>query len=148
MPSTDIKEIIARRTDLGTFIVHLTKDALGQNGVVTRTARDNLVSIIRGGVISACTPFGHGTNTHRNNPAFPKQKHLSVCFSETPLEYLYLLTEPIEGRRCCFEPYGIAVTKKIARKSGANPVLYADITCGHDWDIANAFTDLNKKNEP
>jgi hypothetical protein len=44
-----------------------------------------------------------------------------------------LLHKPIDGRQFEFSPYGIAVTKKQARGSGANPIWYLDITPGHDW---------------
>ena len=56
-----------------------------------------------------------------------------VCFTETPLEHIHLLTSDIDGRQIKFEPYGIALTKPIARSSGTNPVWYVDITPGHDW---------------
>lgn len=56
-----------------------------------------------------------------------------VCFTETPLEHINLLTEEIEGREVSFEPYGIALTKRTARRLGVNPVWYLDITPGHGW---------------
>jgi hypothetical protein len=39
----------------------------------------------------------------------------------------------ITGRRLTFEPYGIALPKKVGRAHGVNPVWYVDITPGHDW---------------
>lgn len=56
-----------------------------------------------------------------------------VCFTETPLEYIKLLTEDIAGRSVKFDPYGIAMTKRQGRSIGVNPVWYVDITPGHDW---------------
>ena len=56
-----------------------------------------------------------------------------VCFTETPLEHLLLLTQQIDNRNFHFEPYGIALTKRIARARGANPIWYVDITPGHQW---------------
>jgi len=56
-----------------------------------------------------------------------------VCFTETPLEHVRLLTEEIQGRRFKFGPYGIAITKRSARIWDVNPVWYLDITPGHDW---------------
>lgn len=58
-----------------------------------------------------------------------------VCFTETPLQYLNLLMNEIDNREFNFEPYGIILTKKIARISGLNPVWYIDITAGHFWLI-------------
>ncbi|MFZ5863163.1 MAG: hypothetical protein ACOYXR_10035 [Nitrospirota bacterium] len=56
-----------------------------------------------------------------------------VSFSETPLEFVHLLVGAIEGRRCAFEPYGIAIPKRLGRGKGINPVWYIDISPGHDW---------------
>jgi len=38
-------------------------------------------------------------------------------------------------------PYGIAITKKLARKNEVNPIWYVDITPGHDW-LINPINDL------
>lgn len=56
-----------------------------------------------------------------------------VCFTETPLHQLYMLFAPIEDRSFQFQPYGLALTKMLARRRGINPVWYVDITPGHDW---------------
>jgi hypothetical protein len=40
-----------------------------------------------------------------------------------------------------FAPYGIAITKRIAREKGVNPVWYLDITPGHDW-LTNSVNEL------
>jgi hypothetical protein len=53
------------------------------------------------------------------------------------LEYTYLMVQAIDGRRFEFGPYGIAVTKKMGRLAGVNPVWYLDITPGHDWLTKN-----------
>jgi hypothetical protein len=72
-----IEDLLHRRTDLSTFLVHLTRD--GPQG----TARENL-----------------------------------------------------SGRAVQFEPYGFAITKSTARKTGCNPVWYSDITVrGRTWPI-------------
>jgi hypothetical protein len=67
-----------------------------------------------------------------------------VCFTETPLEYVNLLVEDIEGRSCQFKPYGLAITKKVGRRKGVNPVWYVDITPtpgGRDW-LSNSINRL------
>lgn len=48
----DIKELLARRSDLSTFLVHLTRD------YESMSARDNLKSIVSDRVIEARNPFG------------------------------------------------------------------------------------------
>lgn len=58
-----------------------------------------------------------------------------VSFTETPLQHLYLMLETVDdlNRNIQMEPYGIALTKALARASGINPVWYVDITPGHNW---------------
>jgi hypothetical protein len=123
----DIRTVISRRSDLSTFIVHLTRDSNGEQ------AKEHLKSIVRSHKIEARTPYGSAVRR------LAKQQHLRldsqkcVCFTETPLEHLHLLVGRIDGREYDFGPYGVAITKKLARKQGVNPVWYVDITPGHDW---------------
>ena len=132
--SKSIRDILARRNDLSTFVVHLTKDGNG------KSARDNLVDIVHAGKIEARNAHGHGIYNYSNRPRFPLGAYKAVCFTETPLEYIYLFTEEIiEDRSQQFENYGIAITKAIARKTGLNPIMYVDMTPGHDWEIAHAL---------
>ncbi|MDU0299845.1 hypothetical protein [Streptomyces sp. PAL114] len=57
----------------------------------------------------------------------------TVCFTETPLEHAWMMSEKIPSRRIRFNGYGLAFTRTLARRRGANPVWYLDITPGHDW---------------
>jgi len=61
----------------------------------------------------------------------PSQR--TVCFTETPLEFTYLLVDNIENRQFRFAPYGVAITKRIGRRTGVNPIWYVDMTPGHAW---------------
>ena len=88
--------------------------------------------MVLGGAIEAVNPFGHAA-AKLQAARHVLENQRAVCFTETPLEHISLLTEPIEGRRIKFEPYGIIITKKQARKLGVNPVWYLDITPGHNW---------------
>jgi hypothetical protein len=126
----DIKQLLARRSDLSTFLIHLTRE---YNGAA---AKDNLKSILNDRVIEARNPYGSAIERlrelgQRNDTNLNTQK--VVCFTETPLEHIRLLVGEIEGRRFKFEPYGIAITKRTARTMGVNPVWYLDITPNHDW---------------
>ncbi|MEV4813315.1 abortive infection system antitoxin AbiGi family protein [Micromonospora avicenniae] len=130
-----IEELLHRRTDLSTFLIHLTRDS------PDATARENLLAIAENGVVEARTAFG---------PAAPYEPYLAitatqkaVCFTETPLEHTWMMLENIDGRSVHFQPYGLAITKTTARKSGFNPVWYSDITPGRTWPIAsvNAMID-------
>lgn len=126
-----IRDLLARRSDLSTFVVHLTR-------TTDRSARSNLESILQDMRIRAKSPFGPacvGLKSALLDDCLDCQH--TVCFTETPLEHLHLFLEPITDlkRSCVFEPYGIAFTKRLARETGLNPVWYTDITAGarHDW---------------
>jgi hypothetical protein len=130
----DIRTVISRRSDLSTFIVHLTRDDNSE------LAKDRLKSIVQSRTIQARTAFGSAVKRlGDHNRALDSQK--CVCFTETPLEYLHLLVGKIDGRQYDFRPYGVAITKKLARKAGVNPVWYVDITPGHGW-LTNSIDDL------
>lgn len=127
----NIQQLISRRSDLGTFLVHLTRE--GPDGV---PAKDNLKSILDGRVIEARNPYGSApSRLSALSAGIPENLDTQkvVCFTETPLEHVHLLTEEIEGRKFKFEPYGICITKRVARVWDVNPVWYLDITKGHTW---------------
>lgn len=136
-----IRHLIARRTDLSTFLVHLTRDYQGT------PARVNIERILQAGRLEARTPYGAAVNSLRKNraPSVDLDTQKCVCFTETPLEHLNLLLSTISDlqRQCDFAPYGVAITKRIARNDGVNPVWYTDITPGHAWlmNAVNALID-------
>jgi hypothetical protein len=122
----EARHVIARRSDLSTFLVHLTRTSNGQSG------HDRLRSIIADWQLLATSMFGAAkTRLEQNGIVIDSQK--CVCFTETPLEYVHLLLHQIDNRQVQFEPYGVAFPKKIGRGMGVNPVWYIDITPGHDW---------------
>lgn len=122
----DIEQLLARRSDLSTFLVHLTRAKDSQS------ALDALKGILREQMLIASSAFGMAVDKlTASNLATDSQK--AVCFTETPLQNVSLLTEQIDGRNCQFEPYGIAIARKQGRRLGINPVWYLDITPGHDW---------------
>jgi hypothetical protein len=133
--SQSIREVLNRRTDLSTFVVHLTRDSEG------RTARQALDSIISGRMLRARTPMGWAKE--QDDPKDPKkQTQRVVCFSETPLEHIYSLVTDIEGRAIRLQPYGLAFTKLVARRMGINPIWYIDMTPGQDWILQRAIETL------
>jgi hypothetical protein len=121
-----IADVVSRRTDLSTFLVHLCRDGAGQ------TAKQRLLSILSQQRLSALNPFGPAV-AQLIAEGIPTVSQNCVCFSETPLEHVHLLIGPIEDRQCQFEPYGVAITKKQGRRMGVNPIWYQDITPGHGW---------------
>src|SRR5271157_4893285 len=125
MQST-IADVLARRSDLSTFIVHFTRKT--HDGM---SARKNLRSILKAQVIEARSPFGPATKSVKS--ASDRKSQNCVSFSETPLEHVYCLSRRISKRQINLSKYGLAFTRMTARKKGANPVWYVDITPGHDW---------------
>jgi hypothetical protein len=121
-PSVRIEEVLQRRTDLSTFVVHLTRDTGG------RTARENLESIIGERLLRAGSPKGWATREAfgLDGPSLATQR--VVCFSETPLEHVHALFADIAGRSIHFAPYGVAFPKMVARWMGINPVWYVDFS--------------------
>lgn len=133
----DIRELVSRRSDLSTFLVHLCRDTEASD------ARAALQSILTTHRIEARSVFGQARRRLLQQGASP-QSQRCVCFTETPLEYTHLLLEDIENRNVHFRPYGIAVTKRLGRLKGINPVWYLDITPGHDWLAANVDAILDR----
>ena len=120
----DIREIVARRTDLGTFLVHLTRGD---------TPRENLQQILAARQIEARNPFGQAIASLQGG-GLPTASQRCVCFTETPLEHTHLLLAEIDLRAIQLQPYGIALPKKMGRAMGINPVWYLDMSPGpHEW---------------
>lgn len=116
-----IRDVLYRRSDLSTFVVHLTKD------------KDSLGSIVRDWRIEARSVWGLAKNKiKKGSPEAESQK--CVCFTETPLEYIHLIVGQIKGRSYEIGPYGIALTKRLARNKGVNPVWYVDISSDNNRD--------------
>lgn len=125
-----IRDLVARRSDLGTFLVHLTRDGDDQ------TARERFERILIDETLRARSMFGPAKDLLEDE-GFDLASQRCVCFTETPLEHIHLLLADIENRECRFRPYGIAMTKKVGRQEGINPIWYLDITPGHDWLAVN-----------
>jgi hypothetical protein len=128
----EIEELIHRRTDLSTFVIHWTRD------FESAPARENLLAILNDGRILARNPMGAAVKKLEKQPggedrerALESQK--VVCFTEAPLEQAWSFVSYIHGREAQFKPYGLAFTKRTARRLGINPVWYVDMTPGHDW---------------
>jgi hypothetical protein len=127
-----IEELLHRRTDLSTFVIHWTRDYEGT------TAKDNLTSILKSRTLEARTARGVGQHTLRKlrekdrlsdadyNSALASQ-HV-VCFTEAPLEQAWSFVCNIIGRDYALRPFGLAFRKQRARRMGINPVWYTDAT--------------------
>ena len=89
--------------------------------------------------------FGFAENKRAKLCAAASESQSAVCFSESPLEQVYSLYADIDSRKVKLKPYGLAFTRFIARKLGANPVWYVDMTMGRDWKVAKALNDLRDR---
>jgi len=124
----DVRDVLRRRSDLSTFLVYLTRDGEKE------TAKGRLKAILRTGRVEARSILGQAKlalDTRGDKDCYDSQK--CVCFTETPVEYVNLMLQELDGRQCQFKPCGIAITKMQGRKTGINPVWYVDMTPGHEW---------------
>lgn len=126
-----IEDLLHRRTDLSTFLVHLTRES------PAASARENLLGMITGAgnddamAIRANSAFGPARDLDQYLDGATTQK--AVCFTETPLEQIWMMLEQIEGRSVHFEPWGLATTKTAARIEGCSPVWYMNKS-SLDWN--------------
>ncbi|WP_431047139.1 abortive infection system antitoxin AbiGi family protein [Streptomyces sp. P1-3] len=127
-----IENLLHRRTDLSTFVVHFTR------ATPPDSASGNLQSILLSKRLEARNVYGMAGELSKEFPDVAETQKV-VCFTETPLEHAWMMCTPIENREFQFEGYGLAFTKTFARRFGVNPVWYLDITPGHgvpggrDW---------------
>lgn len=138
-----LRDLIAHRTDLSTFIVHLTREYEGSS------ARENLVQILDGWRIKARNPLGCAVpklDVDERATENDLASQRCVSFTETPLEHLRLMISDITDarRNCEFGPYGVAFTKRVARKRGINPVWYIDVTPGRPSLLHHLLTLVDK----
>jgi hypothetical protein len=127
----EIEELLHRRSDLSTFLVHLTR-ASG-----TATARQNLVSMITGdqdedGIAAIRTGSAYGPARDYDDRLGLVATQKAVCFTETPLEHIWMMLKHIERRTVHFEPWGLVTTKSAARAAGCSPVWYTN-KAATDW---------------
>jgi hypothetical protein len=85
------------------MLTHFTRSAR------TETALDNLITILREGVI-------------RGSTRMVREKRSVVCLFDVPIRDLRVLLDPRSRRR--YQPYGIAIEKRYAFRMGARPVIY------------------------
>ena len=139
----EIEELLHRRTDLSTFVIHWTRD------FDSEPARENLLSILSSRKILARNPMGAAVKElEKERQDADCQMALDtqrvVCFTEAPLEQAWSFVSYIHGRQVQLRPYGLAFTKRTARRLGINPVWYVDMTPGHDW-LMNHVESLVKR---
>lgn len=115
--------LLARRNDLTSFVVHLTRN-LGP----LRGAKSNLMSILKSKSIKAVNShclFASKLKVGVADAAV-RESFFTACFSETPLSEINYVTHPMEGRSIEMSQYGLVFTKATIQKHGGNPVIYID----------------------
>ncbi len=132
----DIKEL---REDLSPFLIHLTRNGgykrwadiyeLQQDDICKIDARSSLESILQTNNLEAKSPFGYFNfkiaYKGKNQDSKIKRAWLcSVCFTETPVDYIYIQCEKIQSRKFNFAPYGLAFFESSVREAKGNPVMY------------------------
>ncbi len=97
----EIEELLRRRTDLSTFVIHWTRQGNG------KAALENLQSILANQTLLARTPMGAAViqleKVLRQGKLRPKDHQTAlksqrvVCFTEAPLEQAWSFVCPIKG---------------------------------------------------
>jgi hypothetical protein len=139
----NIRDVLHRRTDLSTFVVHLTRARSAAEWQQEQSAKDCLYSIATDGRIRALK--AHGWAKEQDDPNDPNaQSQRVVCFSETPLEHINSLVVPIAQRKVPLAEWGLVITKMVARQAGVNPIWYVDMTTAQyaQWEISLAVDAL------
>src|ERR1700674_3474124 len=111
-----IYDLLSRRTDLSSFIIHLTRDTEDTERHREHTAQTNLKRILRTRIIEARTPFGPAMSKGRKKD---RDSQRCVSFTETPLEHINRLACEIPGRKMRLSSFGLAFAKMKAREKGA-----------------------------
>lgn len=114
-----LERFLDKKGDFSHLLVHLTRR--GTNC----SAKDVLFNILKGNTLKAYNPWC----IYINDLAKPKNASLReyfkvVCFTETPLDQIGVLLQPLEGRRHQPEPYGLVFRKSYIRANRGNPVFY------------------------
>lgn len=130
------QQIIAQRGDLSPFIIHLTRNGLfaadpTQTSTTTLNARQSLETILQNSRIRAMSALGYfnykvAWGNRNANSQVQRNWLYSCCFTETPLKDISIQFQTIQGRRCHFQPYGLAFFEDTVRDRGGNPVLYVE----------------------
>ena len=132
----DIKEL---RGDLSPFLIHLTRNGnyrrwadiydLKMDERRALDAKSSLEMILQDKRIEARSPFGYFNYKvpwgSKNQDSKVKRSWLrSVCFTETPIDYVYVQCEEMEWRQFNFAPYGLAFFENSILREGGNPIVY------------------------
>ncbi|HAR34784.1 MAG TPA: hypothetical protein DCR95_12070 [Desulfobacter sp.] len=129
-----------KKQDYSPFLVHLTKDKKSDSGITL--AKDILYNIIKTKELKAFNHFCFFNPALESSPF--QDKFNAVCFTETPISNIEILTANVIGKSLKLEPYGLVFTKDFIREMGGNPVFYASSDIAKlFWELYNALPKSN-----
>jgi len=128
-----LERFLDNKRDYSPLLVHLTRS----EGI---SASDILSCILNERTLKACNPFcAWKRNLEIPGNAHLRKKFSVVCFTETPIDQIGVLLQPLLGRWRQPESYGLVFTKKFIRGIGGNPVFYVTS------EIVNPLHELYEK---
>lgn len=114
-----LEEFLDKKRDFSHLLVHLTRSD------ESFPAKEILHTILSEQTLRAYNAFFIYKNDLERPESNSLRKNFKVvCFTETPIDQMAALLQPLEGRQNQFEPYGLVFQKKYIRKMGGNPVFY------------------------
>ena len=138
----DVSKVLLFRNDLSPFLVHLTRDIVGE-----RTAKESLSNILRERTLKCGTStisdarFGVPPGQVETN----KSCFCAISLTETPLGEVHNLLE-IEGRDNDLSQYGLVLLKDKMKKKGVSPVVYINNMKGDKDETIQALCSLIESN--
>jgi hypothetical protein len=117
-------EFLDGKRDYSPYLVHLTKDAVNEEGYLDADAQDALDSILEQKILYACNHFFPYSKNLNNQKPSVIDKFRVVCFTETPIDQIGVILYKSIKRKFNPEPYGLVFTKEYIREKGGNPVFY------------------------
>lgn len=127
------EDVLNRRSDLSTFVVHLCRDHDGKD------ARERLKSILSETppTIKASRASGIFANNFKL-----AGKTQAACFTEMPLEHIYSFSQLLKGRKYQFRRYGLVFSKPFALARGIGPIWYMNGFSDQPEGVISAINQL------
>jgi len=106
------EQFLDKKRDFSPLLVHLTRDGPDV------PAKDVLEFILDEKILRAYNYFCLFKEDINSQDDETKNGFKVVCFTETPIDQIEVLTERVEGRTKEFEPYGLVFTKDYIKEKG------------------------------
>ena len=114
-----LERFLDKKRDFSHLLVHLTRNS------TNCSAKDVLSNILNECTLKAYNPWCiYIKDLKKPINTSLRENFKVVCFTETPLDQIGVLLEPLEGRWYQLEPYGLVFEKSYIRVEGGNHVFY------------------------